>query len=48
MADATKIIEAIKALLVLAELLEELLDPDEKTVIDDKIIGFLKSFVQKL
>ena len=48
MADAGKIIGAIKAFLELVSLLEELLDPDEKAVWDDQIIGFLKQILGKL
>ena len=48
MADPGKIIGAIKAFLDLVSLLEEILDPDEKAVWDDQIIGFLKQILGKL
>ena len=48
MADATKIIRAIQLFLELASMLEEIIDPEEKTTVDDAILGFLKQLVAKL
>lgn len=48
MADPTKIIRAIQLFLELASILEEIIDPEEKSTVDDVIIGFLKQLVGKL
>ena len=48
MADTKKIIRAIQLFLELASILEEVIDPDEKTTVDDAILGFLKQLVAKL
>ncbi len=43
-----QIFNAIRKFLDFAEALEELIDPEERTLIDDKIIAFLKALVEKL
>ena len=48
MAETAKIIRAIQLFLELASILEEVIDPEEKTTVDDAIIGFLKQLVGKL
>ena len=48
MADTAKIIRAIQLFLELASILEEVIDLDEKTTVDDAILGFLKQLVAKL
>ena len=48
MADPKKIIRAIQLFLELASMLEEIIDPEEKTTVDDNIINFLKMLVGKL
>lgn len=46
--DASKVIEVIKAFLLFAEKLEELVDPNDKITLDDTIIKFLRMIVDKL
>ena len=50
MADvsAKTILSAIKAFLDFAQKLEELIDPGEKSLIEDAIIEFLRKLVEKL
>jgi hypothetical protein len=48
MADVKTIIRAIQLFLELAEIMEEILDPEDRTLVDDKIIAFLKELVSKL
>jgi len=43
--DMGKILEAIRRFVSLMEILEELIDPNDKTTIDDMILNILRMLV---